>query len=613
MSQGSEIVTVSTLTELLDDRAHHGGHGSRLAYGFLANGEFGGETITYAQLRRKALRMASLVAQHAEPGGRVVLVYPPSLDFIVAFLGCLYAGAIAVPVYPPAPPKIRASALHLERVLADSAATLVLTDLKYLELGQAMPALESVLTHAIWLTSADCGKAVSTEWPGTFPVAETVAFLQYTSGSTAQPKGVVLTHRNLMANLAAIEEITQLRQSDVGVSWLPMYHDMGLIGCILEPLYVGFPCYFMSPHDFLRRPARWLEAISKLRATCAAGPNFGYELCLKRISEDDIYKLDLSSWKLALNGAEPIKLSTMQRFAEKFGPAGFRGETFATCYGLAEASLLVTGTGRGRGISTRWVSRAWLSRERAVAVRADAPDATQLVSSGKPPSCNEVVIAEPQGRQQLPDGAVGEICVRGPSVGRGYWSHEYAAGSAFAQTIDGIGEGFLRTGDLGFALDGDLYVTGRIKDLIIVRGRNVYPQDIELAAQLSHRNLRLGCGAAFNADIAGTEMLVFVQETASTDPAELDDLITGVRAAVYGAQQVHLGAVLLVAPSTLPKTSSGKLRRSACRAEFLGGELQPVARWFAPQPDGGDRQMSRVITHIPSGQAAWEVKERAQP
>lgn len=571
--------TPRSLVELLDRRAADN-DGNRPAYTFLVDG-VRQESIDYRQLRQAALRVAATITRRgAGPGSRVVLAYPPSLDFVVAFFGCLYAGAIAVPVYPPVPPNIRAGVRHFESVLSNSEAHLVLTNRQYSDICTAIPELRNLTAIGNWVITTDEPEIDSVAVAD--PTPDTPAFIQYTSGSTAMPKGVIVTHGNLLANMAAIRDVAELTTADVCVSWLPMYHDMGLIGCILTPLFVGFPCYLMSPLDFIRRPLRWLQAIATYRGTVTAAPSFGYDLCFKRVGGRDLSELDLSSWRIAFNGAEPVKAATVHRFTEKFTAAGFRAETFLPCYGLAEASLIVSGTPCAAAPSIRWIDRTMLAQGIATEVAPGTPDATEVVSSGRPIAGADVLIVAQDGSRVLPDGQVGEIWVRGPSVARGYWANERASAAAFAVPLDGHGGGFLRTGDLGFLADGDLHVTGRIKDLVIIRGRNIYPQDIELAGQEAHPRLRHGCGVAFSVGTVGDERLVLVQETISVDPTELDELITTIRHEVFATQQVQLDLIALTRPSVLPKTSSGKLQRSRCRSAFLAGELRVLAQWRAP-------------------------------
>jgi acyl-CoA synthetase (AMP-forming)/AMP-acid ligase II len=594
------IVTAATLVELLDIRAEEP---DRPAFGFVTGEDLQPELISYRQLQRAARGVAAAIMRRAGPGARIVLAYPPSLDFIVGFFGCLYAEAIAVPVYPPVPPNTKNGIRHLRAVAADSEAELALTSSGYLSSCALHPELEALPKLLPWLETAGTECRAEAANTAAAVTAERPAFIQYTSGSTAQPKGVVLTHRNLMANLAAITEAAGLTAEDVGVSWLPMYHDMGLIGCILEPLYLGFPCYLMSPLDFIRRPARWLRAISAFGGTVSPAPSFGYDLCLKRIGEKETAGLDLSGWRVAFDGAEPINASTMRRFAEKFAPVGFRSHSFVPCYGLAEGSLIVTGSKRNTPPVTRWLDRAQLAAGEAVSVRPASSGAVEIVSSGRPVGGAEVVVTRGEGGDPLPASSVGEIWVRGPSVGAGYWSQREQSAAVFGATLPGHGGGFLRTGDLGFLADGELYVTGRVKDLIIVRGRNIYPQDVELAAQEAHPRLRQGGGAAFTVGPADNEHLVLVQVAAVSGHAELQELITLIRRDVYDSLQVQLDAVVLIRPSALPKTSSGKIQRSRCRATFVTGELNPIAEWRATRMTGDPHELRYRHWSRPGGSA----------
>jgi acyl-CoA synthetase (AMP-forming)/AMP-acid ligase II len=550
-----------------------------IAFGFLADGEDELVELTYAELARQARRVAALLADRLAPGGRAVLVYPPGLEFITAFFGCQLAGVVAVPAYPPAPPGMDASTLRLRRIACDAGAEAVLTTTGYLAFRDATPELASAV-KVPWLVtdSRRSGDPGSCPVPGADPGA--LAMLQYTSGSTADPKGVALRHANLMANQRAIQRAMDSSDRTVGVSWLPMYHDMGLIGFVLHPLFLGIPSYLMSPVHFLERPARWLRAISRFRATISGAPNFAYELCVKRITEPEEAGLDLSSWRTAFTGSEYVRAAPLRRFAERFAGRGMRASALYPCYGLAEASLLVTGSAPDAGLRTVLLDGQALGHGTAAPSGADHPRRVEVVSSGRPPEGHEVVIVGPEPEGPLPAGRVGEIWVRGPSVAGGYWNRPGETTSAFRATLPGRGpEQFLRTGDLGFLLDGELYVTGRAKEVMVVRGRNVYPQDVEVAAQQADSRARAGCGAAFAIEADGAEEVALVQEVSVSGDQELQEITRKIRQAVSEAQALRLAAIVLVPPRTLPRTSSGKLKRMACRAEYLDGEISPLAEW----------------------------------
>ncbi|MFP2926241.1 fatty acyl-AMP ligase, partial [Pyxidicoccus sp. 3LG] len=421
-----------------------------------------------------------------------------------------------------------------------------------------------------------------------------MAFLQYTSGSTGSPRGVVLTHANLLHNSHAIQRCFEHDSNSVGVIWLPPYHDMGLIGGILQPLHVGFPVVLMSPLDFLARPMRWLQAVSRYRATTSGGPNFAYELCVRKATPELVSQLDLSSWSLAFNGAEPLHPATLQRFRETFAPCGFRPEAVYPCYGLAEATLIASGGRKAALPLQHSVRKDALEANEAVPVSSTDAGALTLVGCGTRLPDQELLIVEPQGRLPLPEGRVGEVWLRGPSIARGYWNRPEETEATFhARRADDPAAGpYLRTGDLGFLRDGELFITGRLKDLIIVRGRNHYPHDLERTAVACHAALRPGCSAAFGVEATGGEQLVLVQEVDTRKAFDAAALTEAIREAVAAEHGVVLHAVVLIEPGSLPKTSSGKVQRRATRAAWLEGQLQVVSSDVRPPEAGSDAEPS---------------------
>ncbi|MFJ8945141.1 condensation domain-containing protein [Streptomyces sp. NPDC102395] len=581
-----------TLVRLLRERA--GEQETDTAYRFLADG--GPQEITYGGLESGARAVAASLQQAgAAPGERVLLLYPPGLDYITAFFGCLFAGAVPVPAYPPGSAR---TVGRLAAVALDSGAALALTTadvVPVLEQGAAgtpLAALRTVATDAL-------DPALAARWRAHDPAPGATAFLQYTSGSTAAPKGVIVTHANLMHNVDMISRAFGVTAASRAVVWLPPYHDMGLIGGILTPLYGGFPVTLMSPMNFLRRPLQWLRTVSDERADVSGGPNFAYEMCARAVTDADREGLDLSSWKVAFNGAEPIRPETLAAFTEAFGDCGFRRDSFLPCYGLAEATLFVTGTAAHREPALRAVDPTALQ-----AGRADAPApgavARTLVGSGRAFAGQDVRIVSPETLRTLPDTVVGEIWLRGPSVTAGYFGDPERTAQAFgaAPADEESASGYLRTGDLGFLDDGELYVTGRRKDLIIIRGRNFYPTDIERAADHSHPGLRKGCGAAFSVEHEGEQALVLVQEVDGRAVRGLDgeQAVAAVRAAVAEQCGVALHDVVLVRPGSIPQTTSGKIQRRLSRTRYTAGEFEPL--WSAAShtvdaadPDGpvGDR------------------------
>jgi amino acid adenylation domain-containing protein len=545
---------------------------SQVAFSFLNDGESTGESLTYGELDARAARIAAaLAASSVAPGERALLLYPPGLDFIAAFFGCLYAGVVAVPAYPPRPNDRSQS--RLRAIARDATPRAALTTGAILA-GAVEPrgllAVAPELAGVRWLATdgpeiAGAAAAAAAELPE--PDPGDIAFLQYTSGSTAAPKGVMVTHANLLHNERMIGQAFAMDEASVVVGWLPLYHDMGLIGNVLQPLAAGGSCVLMSPVAFLQRPLRWLEAISRFRGTVSGGPNFAYELCLRKTTPEALLGLDLTSWRVAFNGAEPVRAATLERFAAAFAPCGFRAASFYPCYGLAEATLFVTGGEPGK----------------APRVDAEGTLAGGRVSCGHPWLEQRLVVADPETGVERPAGSEGEIWLSGPSVARGYWRNPEATVHDFNAFLpDGDGP-FLRTGDLGFLAGGELYVTGRLKDLIILRGRNLYPQDVELTAERSHPDLRPGGGAAFaidsgEADGAREERLVIVHEVERRRRASFAEIAEAVRRAVAAEHEAQVYEVVLIRQSGLPKTSSGKVQRRRCRDLYLAGELPVEGR-----------------------------------
>ncbi|HVT15951.1 MAG TPA: non-ribosomal peptide synthase/polyketide synthase [Thermoanaerobaculia bacterium] len=609
---GSEV-RLRTLAGLLKARAAE--WPDREAYLFLAPGkaaesvesaeseEVPAERLTWGELDGRARAIAAALAEAVPPGERALLLFPPGLDFVAAFFGCLYSGAVAVPVYPPRRDD-RCEALRA--IARDAAPRLVLTTAALASGGPgALAGRLPELAAARLLASDALPLGSAAELPEPDPGA--VALLQYTSGSTSSPKGVVVTHANLIHNERMIRAAFGVDRESTVVGWLPLYHDMGLIGNLLQPLHAGARCVLMAPLAFLQRPRRWLEAIHRFRATVSGGPNFAYELCARKIPPAARQGLDLSSWRVAFNGAEPVRAHTLERFAEAFAPAGFRREAFYPCYGLAEATLFAAGGDRRRAPRVEEVDAAALARGEAIAATPQAA-VRRVVGCGHAFLGQRLAIADPQTGAELPPGRVGEIWIAGQSVARGYWRDPAATQRVFAARL-ASGEGpFLRTGDLGFVRRGatdELFVTGRLKDLIILRGRNHYPQDLELAAERGHPALRPGCGAAFAVEPGpgeSDERLVLVLEVEHRRAREmkgrdgLSEVADAVRGAVAEEHEVQPFEVVLVQAGTVPKTSSGKIRRLACRARYLEGELAVLARSLrAAEPDGPEAAGSEPV------------------
>lgn len=568
-----------TLIDLLLHRAEY--QPERLAYSFLLDGESEEISVTYAQLDRRARAIGAWLQTKEASGERVLLLYPPGLDYIAAFFGCLYAGSTAVPAYPP---RLNRPVPRIQAIVADAKPKVTLTTTAILSNIEKRFEHTPDLKALNWLNTDEIPPDLDLAWQFPEVSPDTLAFLQYTSGSTSQPKGVMLSHANLMHNLKVIRHGFQIRDQGRGVFWLPSYHDMGLIGGVLEPMYVAGPSQLMSPVSFLQRPFRWLQAITRFKGTISGAPNFAYDLCVEKITKDQIKTLDLSSWRLAFCGAEPVRPETLDRFAETFEPCGFRKQAFYPCYGLAEGTLLVSG-GEGPGEPLTFsLKRSALEQDRVVTARPEQEkDALTMVSCGRTLLDQQITIVNPERLTSCKPNQVGEIWVSGPSIAQGYWNNPSDTKQAFQAFLQDTGGGpYLRTGDMGFLRNGELYITGRLKDMIIIHGLNHYPQDIELTVEKSHPALQPSGGAAFSVPIEDEEHLVIVQElTRQHRKANVDQVVKAIRKAVAEEHDLQVYAILLVKPLSIPKTSSGKLKRHACKREFLKSQLDVIGEWKA--------------------------------
>ncbi|MEM7593985.1 MAG: MupA/Atu3671 family FMN-dependent luciferase-like monooxygenase, partial [Cyanobacteria bacterium P01_A01_bin.83] len=505
---------------------------------------------------------------------RALLLYPSGLEFIAAFFGCLYAGVVAVPVYPP---KRDRKLSCLLAIVNDAGARIALTTTAILNDIEKRWANEGELTQLKWLAT-DTIETTPQEFVPTSIAPDSLAFLQYTSGSTGMPKGVTVTHGSIMHNEQSINRAFGHSEESICVGWLPLFHDMGLIGQTLQPIYVGFPSILMPPLAFLQKPIRWLKAISKYRATTSGGPNFAYDLCVEKIKPEQLAELDLSSWDLAYIGAEPVRAKTLEKFAEKFAACGFNYSAFYPCYGMAEATLFATGGEKGQKPVIQGVKAKDLEQNLIAESDSDS-ESRSLVGCGRPYSNTKVIIADPESLIQCEERQIGEIWLSGGSIAAGYWNRPQLSRETFEAYLQDTESGsFLRTGDLGFLQDGELFFTGRLKDLIIIRGRNHYPQDIEITVEKSHPGLRSHHCAAFSVEVAGEEKLVVVQEVERTylRKLNLDEAIGAIRQQVTLEHELQVYAVVLIKPGTILKTSSGKIQRHACRHAFLAKNLSVV-------------------------------------
>ncbi|MCF2144951.1 fatty acyl-AMP ligase [Desmonostoc muscorum LEGE 12446] len=567
---------VSTLVDILRQRAQNSPN--QLAYTFLQNGQTQTATLTYQELDSKARAIAATLQSLGYSGGRALLLYPPSLEFVAAFFGCLYASMIAIPAYPP---RRNQSMLRLEAIIENAQTTVALTTTSVIDNIQGLLSQNPKLADMQLLTTDNIASPVAELWQQPNLSGNTLAFLQYTSGSTGTPKGVMVSHDNLLHNSKLIHQSFGHTPNSHGVIWLPPYHDMGLIGGVIQPLYGGFPVTLMSPVDFLKKPLRWLEAISQYQGTTSGGPNFAYELCINKVTPEQIANLDLSSWEVAFTGAEPVRSSTIDLFAETFKSCGFRRQAFYPCYGMAETTLIVTGGLKKDPPVVQQVEGAALEQNR-VLITHRKENARTIVGCGQSLSEQKVVIVDPETLTQCPADRIGEIWVSGASVACGYWNRLEETKATFKAYLADTAEGpFLRTGDLGFLLNGELFITGRLKDMIIIRGQNHYPHDIELTVEKSHPAVRIGCGAAFGIDANGSEHLVIVQEIERNYLHQLDvnEVIGNICQAVAAEHDLQVYAVVLVKTGSIPKTSSGKIQRYACRARFLSGSLNVIEDW----------------------------------
>jgi len=576
--------TVCTLLEVLQQRVED--YAEACAFRYLR--ENGRDTsITYGQLDKKARQIAVEIQRRIQPGDRALLVFPAGWEFISAFFGCLYAGVVAVPAtYPNSKRGMpRVSAIADD---CDAAVALTLSrSLTAIDLDRASERLRTLT----WIAVDAIGEDAEADCVGPEVTGDTLAFLQYTSGSTSVPKGVMVSHGNVIYNLEMIRVGFGIpprcsgEPAGIGVSWLPAYHDMGLIGGILESLYVGGCTVLMSPASFLQRPERWLHAISDYGASVSGAPNFAYDLCVRRASEKRLGKLDLSSWRVAYCGAEPIRAGALERFAKTFAPSGFRKEAFYPCYGLAEATLLAAGGREPAQYTVCRVMRSQLRENRVINTNGRAQgDVATLVGCGDGLLAQEIAVVDAHSLSRCRPGRVGEIWIRGPNVAQGYWGRPQESQETFAARLSDTGEQpFLRTGDLGFVQDGNLYITGRAKDVIIVRGRNYYPQDIELTAETAHDALLPNSGAAFSVEHEGEQQLVVIQEVdRACQYADFEEIAGKVRAKIVAHHELDPHVIVLIRQASLPRTTSGKVQRSLCRQRYLEDELKVVAQWTRP-------------------------------
>jgi acyl-CoA synthetase (AMP-forming)/AMP-acid ligase II len=582
----------STFVEILRWRALQ--QPEQRTHAYLIDGEAEGDHLTHAALDRQARSIGALLQSCRAAGERALLLYPAGLEFIPAFFGCLYAGVIAVPLPAPNLAQPQRTLPRLRAIISDAQPSVVLTTSAILSDTDRLFTQAPELQKLRWVATDKVAGSLAHEWRDPAVNSSTLALLQYTSGSTAEPKGVMISHGNLLHNSDYITRLFAFNPHSVTVSWLPAFHDMGLTNGVIQPVYQGRPCYLMPAVSFLMQPIRWLQAISRYKATISGGPNFAYELCARRITPEQRETLDLRSWDVAYNGAEPVRADTVKRFAATFASCGFRPGALHPCYGLAEATLLVSG-GSLRDEMFRTIQVAAFEQNRAVDACGQQQNVRTLVGSGHALHDIRVVIADPDSMTTCAPDQVGEIWVSGPSVTQGYWNRPEATEQACRAYLTDTAEGpFLRTGDLGFMRDGELFVTGRLKDLIIISGRKLYPQDIELTVEQSHPALRPACCAAFAVDGTGEEQLIIAAEVeprylpairnppggetrahpSGRLPLDVEAVVRAIRRAVAEQHDARVHTVVLLRAGRIPMTTSGKVQRHACKASFLEGTLE---------------------------------------
>lgn len=533
------------------------------------------DQITFAELEQEAsLIAAELQLTQDIEGQPALLIYPAGLEFIAAFLGCMMAGVvpIAVPLSPTPSGKAR-----IEAILMSSQARLVLANSAHMgRLSRLL--LDSEASRRIcWFATDDVSIRSRRDVRTPSASAETLAYLQYSSGSTGRPKGVMISHGAIMANLGVMRAAFRTEPDEISVSWLPHYHDLGLVAGILYPIFEGITGVLMSPAAFLRRPDLWLRTISEVGASLSGGPNFAYEHCVRSVDAIDRASLDLSRWAVAISGAEPVRADTMTRFVDSFGGCGFSRRAFYPTYGLAEATLMVSGGNRGEIPKVISLDADALTQGHVVLANCASGATREVVSCGRPRL--SVHVADPNSGKPVEDGTIGELLVTGPSVARGYFNDPETTLETFGPIGPDGANGRLKTGDLGFLHSGDLYVVGRAKDLIIIRGRNIHPSDVEMTVQRIDPRLRNNGGAAVSLDVDNEERLYIVQEVDAAGDADLSRLVELIRDAIWLAYGVNAHGVLLIRPGTLPKTLSGKVQRFVCRSAIERGEFDPVLEW----------------------------------
>ncbi len=579
-SRNNHIEKLPTVVDLLTYQAEH--KSQQTAYIFLSDGENESSRLTYGELDEKAKAIAVVIQSMTQPGDRVLMLYNSGEEFLIAYFACLYAGVIPIPADPS---RSYHNNKRLKTIISDAEANFVLSTNALLNNIQTKFNPEQLLNNIQWLTTDTITQELASDWKKPALTKDTIALLQYTSGTTGEPKGVMISHHNLLHNERLLKMAMGHSEKTVVVGWLPLFHDMGLVGNIIQPLYLGTPSILMSPTAFLNNPILWLQAISRYKATTSGGPHFAYDLCVRKIPPEQCCDLNLKSWTVAFNGSEPISEPTLKQFTEKFAPYGFRKTAFYPCYGMVETTLFISGGLKTASPVFQNVNTKALGNHKVELGIDDNTERKILVGCGQT-FFDKIIIVDPQSKTRCQPNQVGEIWVSGASVTQGYWNKPELTKETFNAYLADTKEGpFLRTGDLGFFQWGELYITGHIKDMMMIENYHHYPQDIELTVAQSHPALRVGCGAAFLVKNDEGEQLVITQEVERSylRKLNLQEIVSSIRQAVLSKHNVQINAILLLKTASIPKTYSGRIQRHACKEGFLNDGLKTVGVWKAAE------------------------------